>query len=404
MAEQLFTGLKIADFSWIGVGPITMKYFADHGATVVRVESHTRPDGLRSGGPFKDGMPGIDRSGFFADFNSSKYGISLNLNHQRGKEIAQRLVAWADIVAESFTPHAMKHWGLGYDDLVQVKPDIIMFSTCQQGQTGPYKDYAGAGMQGSALSGFTHLTGWPDRPPAAPYGAYTDFINPRLGVLAICAALDYRQRTGKGTHIDLAQVEGGIQFLSPLIAEQSANGRAANRMGNRSSYQAPHGLFPCRGDDRWIAIAVTSDADWEALVRALDAPEWSQDPRFATVLGRLQHVDELEQRLSEETCRWDAYDLMHTLQGDGVPASVVQKTSDLFNDPQLEHRHHFCYLDHPEMGHCVYDGPSIRFSETPGELTMAAPCLGQHNEYVYHELLGMSDDEYVACLLEGVFE
>lgn len=404
MARSLFEGLKILDFCWVGVGPITVKYFADHGATVIHVESATRPDVLRLGGPFKDGQPGIDRSGFFADFNSSKYGISLNLNHQRARDIAGRLVQWADVVAESFTPHAMERWGLRYQELATLKPDLIMFSTCQQGQTGPYRNFAGFGGQGAAIAGFYHLTGWPDRSPAGPYGAYTDFINPRLGVLAICAALDYRRRTGRGTHIDLAQVEGGLQFLAPALVEQAANGRSPQRSGNRSPCWAPHGAFPCRGDDRWIAIAVTSDIEWEALARVLGNPVWSRDPRYAGVSGRLQHVDGLEAAVAKETQERDAYELMEALQAAGVPAGVVQKTSDLFEDPQLAHRGHFWYLEHPEMGRCAYDGPCFTLSSTPAQLTMPAPCLGQHNEYVYREILGMSDEEMAACIVDGVFD
>ncbi|MCX6022932.1 MAG: CoA transferase, partial [Chloroflexi bacterium] len=236
MTKQAFEGVKILDFSWIGVGPVTVKYFADHGATVVHVESTLRPDALRAGGPFRDNVVGLDRSGFFADFNSSKYGVSLNLSHPKAREIALRMVQWADVVAESFTPKAMKNWGLDYESLTKVKPDIIMYSTCLQGQTGPYNMYPGFGGQGAALSGYTAIVGWPDRPPAGPYGAYTDFINPRLGALAIASALAYRNRTGKGTHIDLAQAEGGIQFTAPNMLDWTVNQHVQERMGNRSTY------------------------------------------------------------------------------------------------------------------------------------------------------------------------
>ena len=404
MAPKLFEGFKILDFTWVGVGPVTIKYFADHGATVIHVESTTRIDTLRAGGPFRDNVPGPDRSGFFANFNSSKYGITLNLNHPKGYEIAKRLVMWADVVAESFTPRPMKKWGLDYESLVGIKPDIIMYSTCQQGQTGPYREYAGFGGQGAALAGFNHLTGWPDRSPVSPYGAYTDFVNPRMGAMAVAAALDYKRRTGKGTHIDLAQVEGGIQYLAPIILEQSANARSPIRMGNRSGYQSPHGVFPCQGDERWIAIAVTNDEEWEALVEALGDPEWARAERFATLTGRIENQEALEELLAAVTAEWDAYHLMYALQAAGVPAGVVQKTSDLFSDPQLTYRKHFWFLDHAEIGVHSYDGPSFRMSKTPGELVMPAPIMGQHNEYVYKEVLGMSEEEYAEGLVEDVFE
>jgi len=404
MTSKIFEGVKVLDFTWIGVGPVTIKYFADHGATVVHLESTTRPDGLRLAGPFRDNVAGNDRSGFFANFNASKYGITLNLNTSKGVEIAKRLVMWADVVAESYTPRPMKKWGLDYESLVKIKPDIIMFSTCQQGQTGPYREYPGFGGQGAALAGFNHLTGWPDRSPAGPYGAYTDFLNPRLGSLSIAAALDYKRRTGKGTHIDLAQTEGGLQFLAPTILEYSANGRSPARMGNRSSYQAPHGVFPCQGDERWIAIAVSNDDEWDALKRAIGDPEWADAERFSTLSGRLENQDDLEELLGAVTAERDAYQLMYALQAAGVPAGAVQKTSDLFTDPQLAYRKHFWYQDHAEIGVHAYDGPSFRMSKTPGELTMPAPIMGQHNEMVYKEILGMSEEEYVENLIENVFE
>lgn len=401
--EQVFEGVKIVDFTWIGVGPVTIKYFSDHGATVAHIESNTRPDGLRIGGPFRDQIPGIDRSGFFANFNSSKYGVSLNLNLPKGIEVAKRFVQWADVVAESFTPRAMAKWGLGYQDLVKIKPDIIMYSTCQQGQTGPYREYPGYGGQGAALAGFAYVTGWPDREPASPYGAYTDFINPRLGATAIAAALDYRRRTGKGMHIDLSQIEGGIQFLAPVMLDYTANGRIMERMGNRSPWAAPHGAFRCQGEDRWLAIAVETDAQWEALGRVV-GEEWAKDRRFATLLGRLEHVDELERLVEAWTQDKDAYELMKEFQAAGVPAGVVQKTSDLFEDPQLAQRRHFWYLEHKEIGLHAYDAHSFRLSKTPEELRMPGPCLGEHNEYVYKEILGMSDEEVADLIIGGVLE
>ena len=404
MAPKIFEGLKILDMCWIGIGPVTIKYFADHGATVIHVETRTHLDVLRMGGPFKDRITDPDLCGFFANFNSSKYGITLNLNDPRAIEIAKQLVEWADIVAESYTPRAMKKWGLDYENLVKIKPDIIMFSSCQQGGTGPYREYPGFGGQGAAIAGVNHLTGWPDREPAMPYGAYTDFINPKMGALAICAALDYHRRTGKGTHIDHSQIEGGMQFLAPTFAEYSANGEYPNRAGNRSDEYAPHGVFPCVGDERWIAIASLNDDHWKSIANVLGHDEWTTDEKFSTFELRKANEDELEEQIGSVTVEWDAYKLMEALQKAEVPAGVVQKTSDLFDDPQLTHRKHFWFLEHAAIGVHSYDGPSFRMSKTPGELTMAAPILGQHNEYVYKEILGMSEDEYVELLVEDVFE
>ena len=403
IGKQIFEDVKIADFTWAGVGPITTKYFADHGATVVRIESNTRLDLVRISGAFRDDIRGINLSGLFANFNSNKYGVSLNLSHPKGVEVARRFVQWADVVAESFTPRVMAKWGLGYEDLVKIKPDIIMYSTCQQGQTGPYREYTGIGVHAAALAGLVYVTGWPDRDPVQPHGAYADTINPRFGAAAIAAALDYRRRTGKGMQIDLSQIESGIQFLGPVILDHTANGRTAERMGNRSRWAAPHGAFRCRGEDRWLAIAVETEAHWEAFSEAV-GQEWTKDLRFTELLGRLEHVDELERLVETWTQDKDAYELMSQLQAAGVPAGVVQKASDLFEDPQMVHRHHFWNLDHEEIGLHAYDGPSFRLSKTPGELRMPAPCLGQHNEYVYKELLGMSDEEVEDLTAQGALE
>jgi benzylsuccinate CoA-transferase BbsF subunit len=398
MAKKIFEGIKILDFTWVGVGPVTTKYFADHGATVVHVESTTRPDVLRLAGPFRDNEPGNDKCGFFANFNSSKYGITLNLATEEGKNIAKDLIIWADVVANSYTPRVMEKWGLDYESIYKIKPDIINFATCQQGQTGPYRDYAGFGTQGAALAGVYHITGWPDRPPAGPYGAYTDFINPRMGALAIAAALDYKRRTGKGTNIDLSQTEGGMQFLAPTILQYSANKESANRSGNQSDYQSPHGVFPCKGEERWIAIAVSNDKDWQNLVNVIGNPDWAHAEKFSTLSLRIANNGELECHMWSTTIEWDAYELMNQLQAHEVPAGVVQKTSDLFSDPQLKHRKHFWFLDHS------YDGPSFRFSKTPGELSMPAPVMGQHNEYVYKDLLGMTEEQFVENLINDIFE
>ncbi|MCS7207021.1 MAG: CoA transferase [Dehalococcoidia bacterium] len=394
-------GIKVADFSWVGVGPVTIKYLADHGATVVHIESLTHPDVLRLAPPFKDREVGINRSGFFANYNASKYGVSLNLAHPRGRDLARRLIAWADVVAESFTPGVMAKFGLDYASVRQWKPDVIYFSTCQLGQDGPWARQPGYGVQLSAFSGFYHLARWPDRAPAGPYGAYTDFINPRFGAFAILAALEYRRRTGQGQYIDLSQLEGGIQFLGPLLMDYLNNGHDPEPQGNRDPLACPHGAFPAQGTDRWVVIACFTDAHWEGLVRAMGSPSWATDPSYATFLGRKAHEDALEQRLAQWTRQYDAYALMTLLQSYGVPCGVVQSQEDLFRDPQLAHRGHFVRLRHTEIGDHHYDGIPFRLSRTPGYLRKAAPCLGEDNAFVFTHLLGISQEEYEAYKAEG---
>ncbi len=270
--RRAFEGLKVADFAWVGVGPIIAKALADHGATVVHVESGVRPDVLRLGPPFRDGQPGMDRSQFFANFNSSKLGLSLNLALPEGQELAHRIVDWADVVVESFTPGVLAAAGLSYEDLAKDRPDLLMLSTCLYGQTGPYATYRGFGTQGSALAGIHGLTGWPDRAPKGTWGAYTDFIAPRFGVAALAAAVLERQTSGLGQHIDLAQVEAAIHFVEPLLLEFDATGRERRGTGSRIGAGEP----PRRvSNGRSRTLRGDRDGDSAAMGRAPWRRRWA---------------------------------------------------------------------------------------------------------------------------------
>ncbi|PIP49162.1 MAG: succinyl-CoA--benzylsuccinate CoA-transferase [Chloroflexi bacterium CG23_combo_of_CG06-09_8_20_14_all_45_10] len=402
--KQVFEGIKIADFCWVGVGPIVMSYLADHGATVIHIESATRPEILRTTPPFKDNIPGLNRSAYFANFNNNKYGVTLNLNHPKAIDIARGFVSWADIIGEAFTPGTMDKWGLGYKDLVKIKPDIIMFSTCQQGQTGPWARQPAYGTQLVSLSGFTNLAGWPDRGPTGPFGAYTDSIAPLFGVAGLVAALDYRRRTGKGQHLDLSQFEAGVHFEAPLLLDYFINGRVASATGNRCPHAAPHGAYPCRGNNRWCTIAVFTDVEWHNFCHAIGDSEWTQNSRFSTLLGRKENEDELDKLIAKWTLDFTSEEVMTKMQGVGVSAGVVQNMKDIHEDAQLEHRHYLWQLEHAEIGKHFYDGPPFKLSKTPCELIMPAPCLGEHNEYVYGKILGIPDKEFVELLSEGVFD
>ena len=402
--SKVFEGIKIADFSWLVQGPMTVEYLAAHGATVVHIESSSSVDVIRTSPPYKDNIPGINRSGLFPLNNCNKYGVTLNLNHPKGTEIAKRFVAWADIVAESFAPGTIERWGLDYESIRKIKPDIIMISLSIQGQTGPHAKHGAYGTQAVSLAGFTHLVGWPDRDPSLLAGAHTDVVAPCFAASALIAALDYRRRTGRGQKIDASQYECALQFLSPLILDYTVNKRVAERQGNLHPYAAPHGAYPCRGDDRWCAIAVFSGQEWEALCGVLGHREWVKDSRFATLLSRKQNENELNRLVSECTINFTAEKLMARLQAAGVSAGVVQNCKDILFDPQLQHRRHFWELEHSEIGKHTYDAPGFRLSKTPCELQMPAPCLGEHNEYVYTQILGLSDEEFVQLLGEGVFD
>jgi crotonobetainyl-CoA:carnitine CoA-transferase CaiB-like acyl-CoA transferase len=409
-----FEGLKILDFTWVGVGPITIKYLADHGAEVIRVESVGRPDVLRGGAPFKDAIPGINRSQFPASYNTSKFGLGLNMALPKSREIIRDLIkTWQpDIIAESFTPRVMKSWGLGYEDVKALKPDIIFFSTCQLGQTGPHAHYAGFGQLAASMAGYYHLTGWPDREPAVPHGAYSDFINPPNAFGAIVAALEYRRRTGKGQHLDLAQFECAVQFIAPALMDYTVNGRVLGREGNRDPRFAPHGTYQCANAVRkytgdgpsWLSIAVENEDQWMAFCDAIDDPELATDRRFADASSRRENAAVLDQKIADWTSTRNARETMEQLQSVGVPAGMVQNQADLWEDPQLEHRKFFTWLDHAECGLMPYDGLQFLLSKSPGKLRMPQALIGQHNSLILAEKLGMSESQIGVLAAEGVLE
>jgi len=403
----LFSGLKVLEFGGGAAGPFGTRYFADHGASVVRVESKQRPDFIRLLRYTPGAEGGFDASHMFAMVNPNKYGIALNMNHPKGPELARRLVQWADVVAENFAPKAMAKWGLDYPSLSALKPDLVMISTCLNGQTGPDRNYPGFGGQGSAISGFNHLTGWSDREPLGPYGTITDSLSPRLVALLVASALIHRRKTGKGQYIDLAQVEGGVTCLSENILTYGATGEVLGRRGNRSRHAAPHGAFRCAAtdgdDDRWVVIAVHDDDEWQRFAGVV-GEAWTADARFATMAGRLDHVDTLEERVAGWTRNRSPEDVMRVLQGANVEAGVVENFEDLVRDPQLAHRRHFREVRHPVIGPHLVETNGMRFSRTPEEIRMPAPCLGEHTGYVFRELLGMPAAEYEALEKDGVFQ
>lgn len=396
-----FAGLKVADFSWIGVGPITAKYLGDHGATVVRVETAQPPDRLRVGGPFKDGVYGTNRSQFFGQYNTSKLSLALALRNPEALAIAKRLINWADVVLESFTPGAIAALGLGWDVVRQLNPRAIMVSSCLMGQTGPAAPMAGYGNHAAAISGFYEVTGWPDRDPGGPFAAYTDTIAPHFLASTLMAALDHRRRTGQGQYIEQAQMESAVYFLGTEILDYQLSGRVPRRAGNDEPGCAPHDAFPCAGSDEWCAIAVETNDQWQALRRAMGDPAWARDPAFDRAEGRFAARTTIGERLAEWTRNFEPHDLMTRLQAAGVPAGAVQRSSDLLQDPQLAHRRFFRPLPHCEMGDVPYEGHMFRIRGYDNGPRFAAPGLGEHSVQVLQEILGMSEEEIGEVLASG---
>jgi benzylsuccinate CoA-transferase BbsF subunit len=347
--------------------------------------------------------PNLDDNPMFTHFNTSKYSMALNLRHPRAREVVDRLIRWADVVNANFTPGTLDKLGFGYEYMKSIKPDIIMAEGSAYGQTGPLAHEWGVDGTGAALSGYLHLTGWPDRGPVAPNLPYSDVVLPLFIGTAIVAALDYRRRTGKGQYIDASMIEACIHQITPALLDWQANRHLQTRNGNRIPYAAPHGVFPCQGEDRWCAIAVFTDAEWEAFCQAIGNPPWTKDPRFATLDSRKENEDALEELVAEWTRRHSAEEVMQIMQAAGVPAGVVQTVQDLLErDPQMRVGGLFVQLKHPVMGVFSHPRPPYKLTKTQARIR-TSPCLGEHTEFVCTELLGMSHEQFVELSKQGLF-
>jgi len=396
-------GVKVVDFMWVVAGPWATRCLADYGATVVKVESTSHVDTARTIGPFRDRTPGPERSGAFATVNAGKYGLTLNLASPVGAEIALKLVRWADIITDSFTPGAMKKFGFDYETVRQFNPGVIMLSSCLNGQTGPWAQLAGFGTMGLHLAGFGDLAGWPDRPPAGAAGAYTDYVAPKFTAAAILAALDHRRRTGEGSYIDFSQAEASSHFLAPALLDYFTNGVIQTRNGNASLDYAPHGVYPAEGEEQWVAIVAENEGQWQALA-AMAGREWASDARFGTLEARFANREALDAAIGDWTAGHAAGWLEETLQDAGVPVHRVANSIDAAADPQLAHRGHFVTVEHPELGPVVVEASRMKFSATPAGVKWPGPVFGQHNETVLREMLGLSEEEFVEALTSGALE
>ena len=396
--------VKVLDFMWVMAGPAATRVMADYGATIIKVESTTRIDTARTMGLYQNGEVGPENASAYQNWNAGKLGITLNLKTKEGLAVVQDLVRWADVVTESFSPKAMPGWGLDYDSLRKIKPDVIMLSSCLMGQTGPLSKLAGYGMLSSAIVGFHNITGWPDRPPAGPFLAYTDTVSPRFTVALIMAALDHRNRTGEGQYIDQSQAEAALHFLSPALLDYTVNGRVQGRVGNRDAHMAPHGVYPAAGDDLWVAIAVGSDEEWQTFCQIIERPELASDELYASQRARLDHADELDEIVAEWTKNREPLEIESQLQARGIAAHVVQGSDELFADPQLQHRGQLVEVAHPIHGTTTVEGSRFRLSRTPSKIENGAPTFGQHNFHVLESILGYDAERIADLAAAGVLE
>ncbi|MDM0002573.1 CoA transferase [Variovorax sp. J22P240] len=405
MSKFPLAGITVADFTWIGAGSYTTKILADFGADVIKIESTERIDTLRDAKPFQGGIRGLNRSGYFADRNSSKRSVTLNLKSEEGRKLAREIIAKSDVVANNFTPGTMEKFGLGYEAVREFKKDLVYISMSMHGQTGPESKYLGYGLTMGAVTGLHHLCGRPELDPAGTGTNFPDHVpNPAHSAFAILAALRHRRRTGVGQFIDVAQIEPTIALLGPAVLNYTANGVVAGRVGNQHITAAPHGVYPTRGEDRWIAISAPTEAAWSALTKVLEHPALGQDARFRTSVGRWEHREALDALLSTITAGHDAEPLAMQLQHSGVAAAPVHDAADVLRDPQLQARGHWVYLEHPEMGRTVYNALPFRMSRTPGYPNRPAPLLGEHTDEVLKSMLGLKPNEIEALRSQGALQ
>ncbi len=396
MSSLPLEGLRIIDLTRYWAGPFATQLLAGMGAEVIRVESSLYIDAVRYMIP-PDGEPGerpYNRGSYFHMANRNKQAISIDLQHPQGRELCLELISIGDVVMENFSARVMGNLGLEYDTIRKARPDIIMVSMPSFGGSGPYRDYVCFGEALEGVTGLTYLTGYEDGPPMRSSGAFTDPAAGLQADYAVLAALQNRNRTGEGCYLNLSHQEGYLTLLGDNLMDYSMNGRVRSRLGNRHISRAPQGVYPSRGTDRWIAIAVDSERAWRGLCKAMSRPDLARDPRFEHALGRSRNQDELDAIIGEWTTGLDHYEAQEMLQQEGVPAGAVLLADELFEDPQFDARGFWEKVDFPDAGTFSHFGLPIKFSRTPSGTAKPAPRFAEHNRPVFADLLGKSDTEY----------
>jgi len=412
-------GVRVLDLSRVWSGPLATRMLADMGAEVIVIEA-TLSRGMnrttlelmrqmyKQGqrlSVYADGDPGDEpwnRMGLYNDFHRNKLGITLDLNKPEGKEVFKRLVKISDVVLENYTPRVMTNFGLDYPVLQELNPRIIMISMPGYGMDGPYRDYPAYGTTLEQHAGFSSIMGYLDSGPYRTQSTYPDPVAAINAASAVMIALWYRRRTGKGQYIDLAQIEGATSLLSDIMLDYAMNRRQPQRLGNRHPRMVPHGCYRCRGEDKWVAISVATDEEWQAFITAMGDPPWTREARFSGQLSRWHNQDELDKLIEEWTTRHEHYEVMHLLQRAGVAAGAVLNAKELVSDPQLRERGYFIEATHPKAGTRLYPGLPFKLDKMPASFHRPAPCIGEHNEYILGKLLGLSREEIAKLEQEQV--
>ncbi len=402
-SRRALEGIRILDFTWVVAGPVAVRILADQGAEVIKIERRDTLD------------LGTRRGGFSGNLHRGKESTVVNMADPRGIEIAQKLAAISDVVVDNFSARVMRNWGLDYDSLKKIKPDIIAVSMSGFGHTGPHKDYVSYGPTLQALSGYTLQMRHPGHEPAGWGYSYADMTGGYSGALAVLMALWHRKQTGQGQFVDLAQFEAISSLVGPGLLDILNNQTPSEPVGNRSQEApaAPHGVYRCKGDDRWCAVAVFTDAEWQSLCRVLGQPAWTREARFASLADRLQHQDALDGYIEAWTQQHTAEEVMSCLQEAGIAAGVVANGEDLDRDPQLRARGYWAQLPAQENGKpvlsgvegtedIILDGPPFKLSKTPGHVAAPGPLLGEHTDSVLRRLFNYSDQQIAHLKAERV--
>lgn len=401
MGRLPLEGIRVADFTWALSGPYAMEWLAIMGAEVIKIESTLRPDTLRSN-PMTANA-GLNQAAGFNCLNYAKKSVTLNLGTEKGVALAKRIIEFSDIVSDSFAHGVMERHGLGYEDIKKINPDIIVFSKNTMGAYGREKHLFGWGTAVISYAGLVSITGYEeDGLPQMMGGVWPDYTLGNYSPFLVLAALYYRKKTGQGAFVDTAMCDSVITMIPEAVMDYTMNGRVQGPRGNKDERFAPHGTYRCLGDDKWVAIAIENDAEWKTFCKLTDHKEWLQDERYSDLFGRQQNRHELDGVIEAWTSTKTAADVMELLQRAGIPAGPVNNIEEVANDVHLKARGQFTEITHPEVGTKLSPTLPINLSKVPNLKYESAPLIGEHNQYVFSDLLGLSAGEIDQLVEEGV--
>jgi benzylsuccinate CoA-transferase BbsF subunit len=400
MANYPLKGYRVVDFSWVWAGPLLGELLADMGAEVIKVETNKRLDSARL-------TPGRSTEGPETDFvfhsiNRNKLGITVDMSGPRGLGLIKELLQISDVALDNFSPRGLKGLGLAYEELSKVNPQLVMISLPAAGQYGPLYDIVTYAPSLGALCGYSSLIGYPGERVLGEQTPYLDVTSAIHGAFAVLSALYYRERSGKGQYIDMAQIEVGASICGEAFMEYFLTGRVLGTMGNRNPTMAPHNNYSCLGENRWVSIAVDTEEEWRGFCDAMGNPPWVREKRFSDKFNRLKNQDELDKLISDWTLSHSNYEVMDILQKAGVAAAPCLDLTERFSDPHFAEREVHLQVEHPATGVDIIAGIPFKLSVTPGAVRRPAPMLGQHNDYVFRELLGKSESEMAQLVEEKV--